>query len=362
METIGAVKALKVKELANRLKERGLNVVGVKKVLRRRLLEAMASEVLAQTAKSSFTSAAGAKESVEHNENENENENTNQMQESPQTQHEPVPKQEQSPVDHHHPVVAAPLSPEYVEPVDAPEEDPMEMEDEEEEEEAQALAEDHNLDDSGLVDLTEDLAVDDDSDSEDAVAPVISDEASDMSMIDAPPQQQEQPAASMQHVDVQAPVVRAVKTSRSPLKRVQSGVQSAINMFSKSPAKVTWSASKKKSPVYLSENQSAKTEGENECESIEDVPMSTDGQDLENDSESEPEEAPKANEAGKAHVRQLNTAAIGGSLYRSLSSEASGNKPGGTSALSSIVKAKNEARKAKLAEIRNKVSLFGCAC
>jgi hypothetical protein len=52
------------------------------------------------------------------------------------------------------------------------------------------------------------------------------------------------------------------------------------------------------------------------------------------------------------------TAAIGGSLYRSLSSEASGSKTGGPSALSSIVKAKNEARKAKLAEIRNKVSLF----
>jgi hypothetical protein len=155
METIGAIKALKVKELAHRLKERGLNAVGVKKVLRRRLLEAMASEVLAQTEKSSFTSAAGAKESVEH---EHENEDTNQMQESPQKQEEPVPAQDQSPVEYHA-VVAAPSSPEYVEHVDAPvEEDPMEMEDddEEEEEETEALA-DHKLDDSGLVDLTKDL-------------------------------------------------------------------------------------------------------------------------------------------------------------------------------------------------------------
>jgi hypothetical protein len=354
METIGDVKALKVKELANRLKERGLNVVGVKKVLRRRLLEAMASEVLAQTGKSSFTSGAvEAKESIENNES------SNRMQESPQKeQQEPAPEQHQSPADYH-PVVAAPSSPEYVEQVDAPaQEDPMEMEDDEEED--QALA-DNNLDDSGLVDLTEDLAVDDDSDSEDAIAPVISREASDVSMVDVPPQQEEQPSV-VQQAHAQVPVVKAARTSRSPLKRVQSGVQSAINMFSKSPAKVTWSASKKKSPVYLSENQPAKHEEASDCESIEEVPMSTHGQDLEHDSESEAEEAPKANEAGKAQVRLLNTAAIGGSLYGSLSSEASGSKTGGTSALSSIVKAKNEARKAKLAEIRNKVSLLGCTC
>jgi hypothetical protein len=356
METIGAVKALKVKELANRLKERGLNVVGVKKVLRRRLLEAMVSEVLAQ--KSAFTSTAGVKESIVH-------ENTNHMVESPQKEQQvPVPEQNQSPADYH-PVVAAPSSPEYVEPVDAPaQRDPMEMEDEEEEVQDNADADkfDDKLDDSGLVDLTEDLAVNDYSDSEDAVAP--SCEASDVSMVDVPPQQDEQPTTTfVQQADVQAPaVVNAAKTSRSPLKRVQSGVQSAIKIFSKSPVKVTWSASQNKSPVYLSENIPTKYEGENECESIEDVPMSTDGQDLENDSEPEPEEAPKANEAGKAKVRLLNTAAIGGSLYGSLSLEASGSKSGGPSALSSIVKAKNEARKAKLAEIRNKVSLPGFAC
>ena len=343
METIAAVKALKVKELASRLKERGLNVVGVKKVLRRRLMEVMASEVLAQ--KAYFTSGAvEAKESLENNEN------NNHMQESPQKQQEPAPEEHQSPADYH-PVVAAPSSPEYVEQVEAPaQEDPMETEDEDVED-VQALAH-SKLDDSGLVDLTQDLAVDDDSDSEDAVAPVISREASDVSMVDVPPQQQEQPTFAQQV----EPVVKATRTSRSPLKRVQSGVQSAIKIFSKSPVKVTWSASKKKSPVvYLSENQ---PEEENECEPKEDFPMSTDGQDLENDSESEPEEAPKANEAGKAQVRLLNTAAIGGSLYGSLSSEASGSKTGGTSALSSIVKAKNEARKAKLAEIRNKVSLL----
>jgi hypothetical protein len=326
--------------------------------LRRRLLEAMASEVLAQ--KSPFTSDAGAKESIQ-NEIEHENENTNQMQESPQKQQEPVPEQHKSPAAS--PEAAAPSSPEYVEHVDAPaEEDPMEMEDEQEE--AEAIADDNKLDDSGLVDLTEDLAVDDDSDSDDAVAPVISREASDVSMVDVPPQEDEQPTTSVQEEEAPTtkPVVEAARTSRSPLKRVQSGVQSAINMFSKSPVKVTWSASKtKKSPVYLSENKPVKHEGENECESIEEAPVSMDGQDLERDSESEPEEAPKANEAGKAQVRLLNTAAIGGSLYRSLSSEASGSKTGGTSALSSIAKAKNEARKAKLAEIRNKVSLLGCA-
>jgi hypothetical protein len=319
----------------------------------------MASEVLAQ--KSSFTSAAGAKESLE---DEHENENTNQMQESPQKQQEPAPEQDhQSPADS--PEAAAPSSPEYVEHVDVPvEEDPMEMEDDEEEE-AEALADDNKLDDSGLVDLTEDLAVDDDddySDSDDAIAPVISRETSDASMmVDVPPQEDEQPTTSVQEVDVPTAklVVNAARSSRSPLKRVQSGVQSAINMFSKSPVKVTWSASKKKSPVYRSEN---KPVAENERESMEEAPVSLDGQDLERDSESEPEELPKANEAGKAQVRLLNTAAIGGSLYRSLSSEASGSKTGGTSALSSIVKAKNEARKAKLAEIRNKVSLFLSAC
>jgi hypothetical protein len=304
--------------------------------LRRRLLESMASEILAQSKKSSFTSAVEAKESIE-----NETESTNHMQESPQKQQEPVPEEEQSQAES--PEAAAPSLPEHVV---ATAEDPMEVE-----EEAQALA-DNKLDDADaeLVDLTEDLSVVDDY-SDDAVAPAR--EASDVSMVDAPPEQPTSVSQADFPVPTAKPVTKPAKTSRSPLKRVQSGVQSAIKIFSKSPAKVTWSASKKKSPVpaYLSENQ-PKHEGEDECESIEQVPMSTDGQDLEKDSESEPEEAPKTG------VRLLNTAAIGGSLYRSLSSSeaASGSKTG-TSALSSIVKAKNEARKAKLAEIRNKVSL-----
>jgi hypothetical protein len=336
-ETVEAIKALRVKELQNRLKERGLNVVGVKKLLRRRLLEAMQSEILAQ--KSSFTSAVEAKESIE-----NENESTNHMQISPKKQQEPVPEQDQSPADS--PVAAAPSLPEHV---DATAEDPMEVE--EEEEDVQALA-DNKLDDAALVDLTEDLSVDDYSD--DAVAPSRGEESSDVSMVDAPPQQHEQPTFVQ---DVKAPTtkpVKAAKTSRSPLKQlVQSGVQSAIKIFSKSPTKATWSASKNKSPVYLSEHgpaADAKHQGGDECESIEEVPMSMDDQDLDKNSESEPEEAPKANELGKAGMRLLSTPAVG---------RGSSGLKAGTSALkSSILKAKNEARKAKLAEIRGKVSLF----
>jgi hypothetical protein len=303
----------------------------------------MESEVLAQ--KSSFPSgAAEAKQSIENESedgNENENANTNHMQVSPQREQEPVPEKDQSPVDS--PVAAAPSPPEHV---DATVEDPME---EEVEEEDQAIAED-KLDDAALVDLTEDLSVHDVS--VDAVAP--SCEESDVSMVDVPPQQQEQPTL-VQDVQVPTtePVVKAAKTSRSPLRLVQS----AIKIFSKSPAKVTWSASKKKSPEYLSENEpaveAAKHEGGNECESAEEGPMSTECQDLDKESDSEPEEAPQANEVGKAGVRLLNTPAFGGSL----SSGASGMKAS-SSTLSSIVKAKNEARKAKLAEIRGKVSLF----
>jgi hypothetical protein len=290
----------------------------------------MESEILAQ--KSSFTSAVKAKESID---NENENENTNHMQMSPQKEQEPVPEKDQFPADS--PLAAAPSPPEQV---DATVEDPME-----EEEEDQAIAED-KLDDAALVDLTEDLAVDDDS--VDAVAPLC--EESDVSMVDVPPQQPK--FVQDAKVPTTEPVVKAARTSRSPLRLVQSGVQSAIKIFSKSPAKVTWSASKKKSPEYLLENKPvgnmAKHEGGDEY-----GPMSTENQDLDKDSDSEPEEAPQANEVGKAGVRLLNTPAFGGSL----SSGASGMKAS-TSTLSSIVKAKNEARKAKLAEIRGKVSLF----
>jgi hypothetical protein len=354
IEAIEAVKALKVKELQNRLKERGLNVVGVKKVLRRRLLEAMEFEVLAQ--QSPFESAAV--ETVA----------SNAMQVSPQSKEslpEKVQPQEDSPA-----AVPSPQEQEPAQDAAATADDPMEVEVAEE-----VVAE--KEDDAELVDLTGDLAVDDHSD--DAVGPSCdndNDDDFDVSMTEAPaPQPVSEQPTLVENANVKAaaaatkpaykPASKPAKTSRSPLKMVQSSVQSAIKIFSKSPGKVMWSASKKKQPVpvYLPDTTTENHDGRNDFDSIGQVqaPMSTD--DVSPKRVSEPEEPEeetetKAYESGKAGVRLLNTPAIGGSL----SSGASGMIAGASALKSSAVKAKNEARKAKLAEIRGKVSLLMRAC
>lgn len=386
--TMNSVKALKVKQLQSRLKDRGLNVAGVKKVLRNRLLVAMEKQAL--TEKQYLPLAAEPSRDSDEVNDKDKDKVTSMP--PPQDEMQISSMKKKAPAEAAI-VVAHPIDPPALDPCSPQEKDPDDhisvspppssepksastspavarvpsaaddnIDDDDDDDDP--MQDDESVADNGSVDVASALAVGPSCDTDE---PMLDPTATDTGCVEQSNRQRlESMVIGGQDMEMDHTVAGTLNTfagkrSRSPLKLVQS----AMKLFSakkqqqrqQSPSS---SLPAKPVPVLLSDLAS-KTSATSQSDrakknSVERaVSMQEESDEYQSRKVSDSQEG--AFEA-KSGARLLDAPAVGGSLS---SAGSSGVKAaGGVSALkSSIVKAKNDARKAKLAEIRGKVRFVG---